>query len=94
MISKEQRDTVERIRSRHTPDTLAHGNGHSDVVALLSILDSLPKQQEGLSGQEVSDLWERLRYVGANNSYLFFHELNAKGILDPAAVRKYLEAKT
>lgn len=48
-------------------------------------------EQEPLSSAEVEKLWEKLRYSGSNNSYLYFHELDRNGLLNSAAVRSFIE---
>lgn len=57
---------------------------------LLEMVDTLLDSSDELSSKEVSDLWEKMRYVGNNNSYLFFSSLNEKGLLNKDAVREFL----
>lgn len=60
--------------------------------AVGSLMQKQYTESEPLSGKEVSDLWEKLRYMGTNNSYLYFEALDRRGLLNPDAVRRFLGA--
>lgn len=92
LLTNEERQTVERARFKIREDE-AFDNPHTLESELLAIIDNLSQRcHKRLSGAEVEKLWEKLRYAGSNNPYLYFHELDRNQLFDGGAVRKYLGA--